>query len=106
MSKIIHFNNQLLENFGINKKQIKKLFNNCGLNTRISVNEIKNKQSREINKNLKKIKFVKILKEYIKTTILFLSKIKCYKGIRHRLKYPVRGQRTHTNAKTNKKIKS
>jgi ribosomal protein S13 len=32
----------------------------------------------------------------------FLSKIKTYKGVRHKLGYPVRGQRTHTNAKTKK----
>jgi small subunit ribosomal protein S13 len=38
---------------------------------------------------------------------LFLEKfyidLKNYKGIRHKYKYPVRGQRTRTNAKTTKK---
>jgi len=29
--------------------------------------------------------------------------IRCYKGVRHFLKLPVRGQRTHTNAKTIKR---
>jgi small subunit ribosomal protein S13 len=29
--------------------------------------------------------------------------IRCYRGIRHFLKLPVRGQRTHTNAKTIKR---
>ncbi len=34
-----------------------------------------------------------------------LKEIKSYKGIRHKLKLPVRGQRTKTNSKTIKKIK-
>ena len=32
-----------------------------------------------------------------------LLHIRCYRGIRHFLKLPVRGQRTHTNAKTVKR---
>ena len=31
------------------------------------------------------------------------AKIRCYKGIRHKNKLPVRGQRTHTNAQTAKR---
>jgi small subunit ribosomal protein S13 len=31
-----------------------------------------------------------------------LREIKCYRGIRHRLSLPVRGQRTRTNARTRK----
>lgn len=31
-----------------------------------------------------------------------LSEINCYRGIRHRRGMPVRGQRTHTNARTRK----
>ena len=31
-----------------------------------------------------------------------LKEINCYRGLRHRLGLPVRGQRTHTNARTRK----
>ena len=31
-----------------------------------------------------------------------LNDLGCYKGLRHRKKLPVRGQRTHTNARTRK----
>jgi small subunit ribosomal protein S13 len=99
------FKDKLLETFGINEKKVKYLFNYSGLNNRIPISGLKIRQFGEINKNLRKIKTGKKLKEDIRTTILFLSRIKNYKGIRHKLKYPVRGQRTHTNAKTNKKIK-
>ena len=33
-----------------------------------------------------------------------LQEISCFRGVRHRLKLPCRGQRTHTNAKTRKKV--
>ena len=47
----------------------------------------------------------KLLKEIIKKNIEFMIELKSYRGIRHKLKYPVRGQRTHTNAKTRIKFK-
>ena len=31
-----------------------------------------------------------------------LTDLGCYRGLRHRKKLPVRGQRTHTNARTRK----
>lgn len=33
-----------------------------------------------------------------------LQDIACYRGLRHRLRLPCRGQRTHTNAKTRKRV--
>lgn len=42
------------------------------------------------------------LRKQIALNIKFLKDIGCYKGIRHRKKLPVRGQRTHTNARTTK----
>ena len=33
-----------------------------------------------------------------------LSEIGCYRGMRHKLRLPVRGQRTHTNGHTVKKL--
>lgn len=42
------------------------------------------------------------LKRKISSDIKRLTDISCYRGIRHVKKLPVRGQRTHTNAKTRK----
>lgn len=44
------------------------------------------------------------LKKEIRTNIENLKLIKCYRGLRHSLNLPVRGQRTHTNARTRKKL--
>ena len=44
------------------------------------------------------------LKKQVKASITFLGEIKSVKGLRHKLKLPVRGQRTRTNHKTRKKL--
>ncbi|CEI85279.1 30S ribosomal protein S13 [Ehrlichia minasensis] len=42
------------------------------------------------------------LRKEVSMNIKFLTDIGCYRGLRHRKGLPVRGQRTHTNAKTRK----
>ena len=42
------------------------------------------------------------LRRKISTDIKRLNDLGCYRGLRHRKKLPVRGQRTHTNARTRK----
>ncbi len=42
------------------------------------------------------------LRRQIQQNIGRLKDIKCYRGLRHRLSLPVRGQRTRTNARTRK----
>lgn len=42
------------------------------------------------------------LRQEVKRNIKKKVDIKCYQGIRHKLGLPVRGQRTHTNARTRK----
>ena len=42
------------------------------------------------------------LRRQVSQNIRRLTDIGCYRGIRHRRKLPVRGQRTHTNARTKK----
>ena len=42
------------------------------------------------------------LRREVKQNIARLMEIGCYRGLRHRKGLPVRGQRTHTNARTRK----
>jgi len=42
------------------------------------------------------------LRTEVAMNIKRLMDIGCYRGVRHRRKLPVRGQRTHTNARTHK----
>jgi len=86
---------------GLKKKiSLRKIF---GLNIRKKPRKIKLKQKNLIRKILFKNKVGKQLKTKIQSIIKFYVDLKSYKGLRHKYKYPVRGQRTRTNAKTTKK---
>jgi small subunit ribosomal protein S13 len=43
------------------------------------------------------------LRDATRSSIQRLMRIRCYRGIRHKERLPVRGQRTHTNARTQKR---
>lgn len=92
--------------YGINEYQSKKICKNVGINPQITVNKLKNYQVNRlisyINKNLK---IEQVLKQSKKTKLNELLEIKSIRGIRQSAGLPVRGQRTHTNAKTAKKSK-
>jgi small subunit ribosomal protein S13 len=88
---------------GISKNTFLEFNQRAGLNKRLDSFFLKQKHIYRFNKIVNKKVVEKKLKEKIKNNIIFLSNIKSYKGNRHRLKYPTRGQRTHTNAKTRKK---
>ncbi|OGF97862.1 MAG: 30S ribosomal protein S13 [Candidatus Glassbacteria bacterium RBG_16_58_8] len=45
------------------------------------------------------------LRAEVSMNIKRLMDISCYRGIRHRKRLPVRGQRTHTNARTHKGVR-
>lgn len=49
--------------------------------------------------------FGSVKKKDIRERILLLIRIKAYRGMRHKMKHPSRGQRTHTNGKTKKKFR-
>lgn len=92
-----------MKNFGINKNLFPILLN-TGLNTRI-IPKIAKKQTlfQIYKKSHRKNKTGNHLKIFLKKRIDHFIDIKCYKGYRFRNHYPVRGQRTHTNAKTIKR---
>jgi small subunit ribosomal protein S13 len=103
----------------VNKKRIlsfkqkqfvsSRVFNLCriyGLNTRSSFTYIPGSVLDKLQVGLKE-SFIdaSTRKRELRKRIQHLQTIKTYKGIRHRKGLPVRGQRTHTNAKTRKKGK-
>nr|YP_010616488.1 ribosomal protein S13 [Peronosclerospora sorghi]WAU47953.1 ribosomal protein S13 [Peronosclerospora sorghi] len=93
--------------YGINKFQSKKICKNIGINPKITLDKIKSNQINRlityINKNLKIEHFLKKKKTERLNELL---EIKSNRGIRQNQGLPVRGQRTHTNAKTTKKLKN
>ncbi|MGX7586250.1 ribosomal protein uS13 [Candidatus Vidania fulgoroideorum] len=88
--------------YGIGRKKSLYICKKLGIyNLKVKfIDNIKIKILKDIlNKN--KIGFD--LKNKVKRDIKILLDINCYRGVRHKKRLPVRGQRTRTNAKTSKK---
>jgi small subunit ribosomal protein S13 len=95
----------LIKIYGINIFTSNKICKYVGINPKILTIRIKNYHINRlkffIRKNLVIERFLK-KKEINKKKILL--KIKNIKGLRQHFGLPIRGQRTHSNAKTSKKI--
>lgn len=75
-----------------------------GYGKSFSMNQINRYNYTAINGFLKKYYVLEArLKLLKRESIKDLRKLKLYRGIRHMLKLPVRGQRTHSNAKSSRK---
>jgi small subunit ribosomal protein S13 len=93
--------------YGINKYQSKKICKNIGVNPQITINKLKNNHINRLIKYIRKnIKIEQVLKKDKKDQLNKLLEIKLHRGIRQSQGLPVRGQRTHTNAKTARKVRS
>lgn len=90
--------------YGVNSKKVKGLCQKFGLNPSNKDIKLKKKNNGFIVKNFKFEEYDKNLKLQIRKNIKFLSQIRVYRGIRHHLKLPSRGQRTKTNAKTKRRF--
>jgi len=62
-------------------------------------------EENEIRKNIEAYKLEGELRREVSGNIKRLRDIKCYRGVRHIKRLPVRGQRTKTNARTLKGVK-
>ena len=92
--------------YGINKYQSKKICKNIGINPQITINKLKNNHVNRLIKYINKnIKIEQLLKKDKKDRLNELLEIKLNRGIRQSQGLPVRGQRTHTNAKTARKVR-
>lgn len=92
--------------FGVGKFQVNKICNYLGISLTTKVRqltpEMKNKIVVYIESNLK---IGDDLNQFLAQAKENQMRIKCYKGQRAKFKLPRRGQRTHTNSRTVKKLK-
>lgn len=95
----------LSKSYGVSSSIVTSVSKFLGLNHRLSLKKLRVRHVSGIKKKVRSIFFGSDLKESVKDAVRFLIRIKSYRGIRHKNKYPSRGQRTHTNAKTKKKFR-
>lgn len=95
----------LYKTIGLGVYKTHLVYNMFGLNTRLNKIKIKSTHTTNVTAIQKKFSYDGSLKVKMGKAVLFYIKLKNFKGTRHSSNYPVRGQRTHTNAKTRKLLK-
>ena len=88
---------------GIGKVTSKKICDSAGVDVSTRVNELSEQEVASIRQHIDSNVMVEgDLRRERTINIKRLMDLGCYRGLRHRRGLPVRGQRTHTNARTRK----
>jgi len=88
--------------FGIGKTNVKQLTKMAKINLDTRIKDLSRDEISSLMKALESFKTEGDLKKEIRENIDRLKAIKCYRGIRHIVSLPLRGQRTKSNARTRK----
>ncbi|HLW97144.1 MAG TPA: 30S ribosomal protein S13 [Candidatus Acidoferrales bacterium] len=89
--------------YGIGQARAKKLAAKAGVDYFKKIKDMTEEEINQVRQAIESEGRVEgDLRKEIQMNIRRLIEIQCYRGIRHRRNLPVRGQRTHTNARTRK----
>ena len=89
--------------FGIGRTRSKQILDKTGINPNTRVRDLTDDEISKLRETIEKEYVVEgDLRRDIALNIKRLMEIGCYRGRRHRMGLPVRGQRTKTNARTRK----
>jgi small subunit ribosomal protein S13 len=89
--------------YGIGRSISKQIIVETGVDPDLRVHQMSDEDVNRVRRILEtKHKVQGALRTEVAMNIKRLMDIGCYRGIRHRKGLPVRGQRTHTNARTRK----
>ncbi|MCK9466765.1 MAG: 30S ribosomal protein S13 [Candidatus Absconditabacterales bacterium] len=90
--------------YGIGRSRSKKILDKLEIPFMKKVKDISEEEQKKISDELQNYVLESDLKREISSAIKRLKEIKCYRGIRHSVGLPVRGQLTRKNARTAKKL--
>ena len=90
--------------YGIGRSTAQKILDKCGISYEVKVDEWTDEQVGAIRAAIAEmdIKVEGEARSLVQLNIKRLMDIGCYRGIRHRIGLPVRGQSTKNNARTRK----
>ena len=89
--------------YGIGDSNARRILGQAGIDENVRANQLNEDELSRINSIIDKTCMVEgELRRQVAQNIARLREIGCYRGLRHRLGLPVRGQRTRTNARTRK----
>lgn len=90
--------------YGIGLSTSKKILDEHGIDLEKKVGDLTESEQKTLTDHLKEMILENDLRREVNANIKRLKEIKCYRGMRHNLWLPVRGQRTLRHAKTAKKL--
>ena len=88
--------------YGIGRKSAQDILAQTGINPDTRVKDLTDAEEQKLRDAIDAYTVEGDLRRQTALDIKRLSEIGCYRGTRHRRGLPVRGQRTHTNARTRK----
>lgn len=88
--------------YGVGPKVAAEVLTKVGISGDKNSNDISEEEVQQIRTALEDYTVEGDLRREVALNIKRLKDLGCYRGIRHRKGLPVRGQRTHTNARTRK----
>ena len=89
--------------YGIGQTTAKKIIAETGVDPDIRVKDLSEEDLAKLRDYIQQnLKVEGDLHREVSQNVKRLMEIGCYRGLRHRRGLPVRGQRTHTNARTRK----
>ena len=88
--------------FGIGNTRAKQICEAAGVAENTPVKDLAEPEVEKLRKAVAIFTVEGDLRREVSQNIKMLMDIGCYRGLRHRRGLPVRGQRTHTNARTRK----
>ena len=90
--------------YGIGRSKSKRILDKLEIPFMKKVKDVSEEEQKKIVDELQKYVLENDLKREQAAAIKRLKEIKCYRGMRHNLGLPVRGQCTRKNARTAKKL--
>jgi small subunit ribosomal protein S13 len=89
--------------YGIGHSSARSIIDETGIDPDLRVHQLTDDDANKLRKVIEaRFKVEGALRTETSMNIKRLMDIGCYRGLRHRRGLPVRGQRTHTNARTRK----
>ena len=89
--------------FGIGRELARRIVASTGVSADLRIKDLNDADVNRLRQAIESEGRVEgDLRKEVQMNIRRLIEIQCYRGLRHRRNLPVRGQRTHTNARTKK----
>lgn len=92
--------------FGIGDARAREILDATGISPDLRTHELGDEDVNRLRRQIEgNYKVEGALRTEVSMNVKRLMDIGCYRGLRHRRGLPVRGQRTHTNARTHKGVR-